>query len=756
MLRTAESRRTALALALLLAVAAALRFWNLGLADLTEDEELSTGLPLLSYGELFYDIAGRPPLAFLLQKIVTDISGSASAFWLRLASLLEGLAALPLLFFFVRTQFGARPASIATLLLATSHFHVVFSRDARYYPLLMLVCLAVLAAYWSVLARQRWRALPLLAVAVLAVPLTHYAGYLFLAALALAAVPLLLSPPWIALYRKYPRRALGGMAGAAALAAIAAFLLRGYLATVTKHLAWPELSAPLPPLFDVTPEFLGNRFSEVMGIPAPFHWAVAVLCLLGLARSARVHWAWPAVSLAILIVPFLLYWLFPPDHPWHPKYFIFQLPVLWLCAALGIDTLALLFGRIHVRAATIVSVALVLALALPNLQAIRHAFAHPDLAQRSLGADLAAWSTPEDRFFVTWEGQPRILRHDFPPIEWPTHQQLIRPQQPFPWNADGAPYWYLLPGKLDVAPGIMREILSARFSRVAHDEVFLARSPSVQALVFGSNAPGSPDAQTALHLAPGAEHRMRVLLPREGRRAVLADIAPLSDVCATLRVRIGDVFEGMTDCVSDTGGALELAGYADCTRGLTELVLTNDSAGPITVRSLHIVPALESDSGNGLNLPAWDFLELSGGDNLSSIWVEERGEGLMLRDFRHGQAATFVLYSDHEGTAVLEIAALNDAPFANRYQVVMPGTALEYKILEFDREDGSVSRLQTPTFSLQRGLYTVSVGYIGVPEEDRNRATRDGRARTEETLQNSGLLELVLRPGARTPTQSGR
>jgi hypothetical protein len=393
-----------------------------------------------------------------------------------------------------------------------------------------------------------------------------------------------------------------------------------------------------------------------------------------------------------------------------------------------------------------VSVALVLAIALPNLLAIRYEFARPDLAQRNLGADLTAWSGPEDRYFVTWEGQPRILRHHFPPIEWPTHQQLIAPQQPFPWNAEGAPYWYLLPGKLDVAPGIMREILSARFSRVAHDEVFLARSPGVQALVFGSNAPGIPDAQAALQLGPGAEHRMRVLIPRHGRRAVLADIAPLSDACAMLRVRLGDVFEGMTVCVSGGAGILELAGYADCTRGMTELVLTNDSAGPIVVRSLHIVPALESDAGNGVTLPAWDFLELSGGDNLSSIWVEDRDEGLMLRDFRHGQAATFVVYSDYEGPAVLETAALNDAPFANRYQVVMPGTELEYKILEFDREDGVVSRLRTPGFTLQRGLYTVSVGYIGVPDEDRKRATRNGRARTEETLQNSGLLELVLRP----------
>jgi hypothetical protein len=59
-------RRAPLVLLLLLLLAGfGLRAWQLGAADLSEDEELSTSLPLLGYGELFTSIAGRPPLAFL-------------------------------------------------------------------------------------------------------------------------------------------------------------------------------------------------------------------------------------------------------------------------------------------------------------------------------------------------------------------------------------------------------------------------------------------------------------------------------------------------------------------------------------------------------------------------------------------------------------------------------------------------------------------------------------------------------------------
>lgn len=741
-LRTAESRRAAAAVLLLLALAAALRFFQLGVADLTEDEELSTGLPLLSYAELFYDIAGRPPLAFLAQKAVTDLSGSASAWWLRLVSVLEGLAALPLLFYLVRRQFGFGPACIAGLLLATSEFHVLYSRDARYYPLLMLVCLAALACYWAVFAEQRWRWIPALALSIAAVPLTHYAGYLFLASLVLASVPLLCTPRWLVLLRQYPHRIAGIAAGGLVAALLLGFLMRGYLIAVTRHLSWPDLTAPLPPLFDVTPEFLSNRFAEVIGVPSPWHWVVAALCLLGLLRAAYADWRWLPVSLSIVVVPFLLYYLFPPEHPWNPKYFIFQLPVFWASAALGIDLMARAIMRLGQPAYYLAAAILALGLVVPNLAGLMHDFEYPDTAQHELGRDLTAWTTSQDQYFVTWEGQPRILRHDFPPIEWPTHQQLIRQNQPFPWSLEPSPRWYLLPGKLDVNADTVREILSAKFSRIAYDEVFLARSPNIQSVSFGENAFGSPDVAGPLQLPPGGEYRFTALIPREGSRAVLADF---SGDCVSLSVTVWGSTALQTDCVAAAGGVLEKLGEVPLKRGPVEIQLQNTGPAPLALNRLHLVPVFAGDGP--LSLPAWDFLAFDGGDNLSSVWVQQRDDGLMLRDFRHGQSATYVFYSEYEGPITLEAAALNDPPFINRYQVVMPGTKLDYAILEFAREDGTVSRERTKPFALGRGLYSVSIGYLGVPSEDMKRATRNGRARTEETLQNSGLKELVLLPG---------
>jgi hypothetical protein len=191
--------------------------------------------------------------------------------------------------------------------------------------------------------------------------------------------------------------------------------------------------------------------------------------------------------------------------------------------------------------------------------------------------------------------------------------------------------------------------------------------------------------------------------------------------------------------VPPEGGRI-LAGRAQFDRGMVAITIT--ATALVQLSSFGIMQ--EVKEWGTPEIPAWDFLSLTGAEALGSVWPEQARREILLRDMRHGQAVTYRVYNEQARRVQVQVRALNDAPLANRYQVVIPGPKTQYDVLAFDEENGEVSMRETKPFDLPAGMSLIQVGYIGVSEEDYLRETRNGRARTQETLQNPGLASIQV------------
>jgi mannosyltransferase len=128
---TASAKRTALVLALLTLLAAALRFWRLGdwsfwadeIATLRDAQDLSK---VITY-----------PVGYALIGFVVRRLGS-SEFAARLVPAIAGTISVPALYLIGRKLFSERAAVLSAALLAVSSYHIFFSQEARYYTLMML------------------------------------------------------------------------------------------------------------------------------------------------------------------------------------------------------------------------------------------------------------------------------------------------------------------------------------------------------------------------------------------------------------------------------------------------------------------------------------------------------------------------------------------------------------------------------------------------------------------------------------------
>lgn len=206
----AARRKECLALGALVAVGAALRFWNLGLESCWHDESWTWGLIRGTPKDLVLRLSkfdAHPPLYFLLAQAWT-LLGSSDA-WLRALSVLFGLAAIPLLHRLAARMGGPRAGLFAAAALTLSPYHVYYSREARSYALLVLLCVVSLDLLFDlVLApdRKKWAAFAAVSAAIL---LTHYMGCFFLAAEAIAVLILRRERPGI--LREFALAALGAM-----------------------------------------------------------------------------------------------------------------------------------------------------------------------------------------------------------------------------------------------------------------------------------------------------------------------------------------------------------------------------------------------------------------------------------------------------------------------------------------------------------------------------------------------------------------
>lgn len=188
-------------LAAIAAAGALLRLWGLGRESFWHDESWTWALLQGGPVDVLVRLAkedAHPPLYFLLMWPLGALGASEA--WLRLPSALAGIAAIPLLFRVVRRLGGDRAGLAAALFLALSPFAVKYSREARSYAVLFLLCLAALDLLLTLRERPGSKAWVPLGLVAGAIPLVHYLGALYLVGLAVA-VPVWGAPPWKPLLR---------------------------------------------------------------------------------------------------------------------------------------------------------------------------------------------------------------------------------------------------------------------------------------------------------------------------------------------------------------------------------------------------------------------------------------------------------------------------------------------------------------------------------------------------------------------------
>ena len=714
-------------------VALALRLYGIGAADLSEDEELANGLPHISFKGLFTDIEDRPPLSFVPQKLTMLVSGRNGPFEIRLASVIEGALGVALVYLFVNRLQG--PALMAGILMCLSYFHIVWSRDGRYYPMLALMSVAFVWCYWELLRyRNLWIA-PLLVLVACALPATHHAGSLVLASGAVAAPVLVLrreSREWI---KARQRTALGILAAACVCAVVGGVLVSGFIRNAAGQVFRGEETPTLPAFFDVTPGFLLNRLADVTEVPRPYTFLILLLLCAGLVYTLRRLPEFGALALSTLIIPFALIWLFRPKHWWHPKYFIFMVPIIHIAIAFGIAWVSKL-GKSRALRTAICCIA-VGAIAAPNLASTLTLLRHPQTGYQEMGALLSEWLGPDDALACTWQETWRVVRN------------YCRPRLPA-WNAgllDSAPTdeaflagvpntWYLAAGKTDdTSHNVSALAYSGKLSRLAFYNAFLAFGPNTQRIAFGENYPGAPIAAGTLTIPPGGEARVDVLFPRAGRRAVFVGC---EGGCG---LSIGIADESLLALTNAGGG---YAGDLDVPFGRSSLVLRNASdSATAALEYIEVVPILNEGV---LEIPAWDFHALEGDHLLNTVWIDRDAHRTLVRDLRGGHTLYYRFFCAREMRATVKVSALNDAPRANQYTVILPGAMAEPACLSFSREDSSVTTAGTPPMALRRGVYTLAVQYAGLPTEELQALTRGFTIMTQERMQTAGIERVAIAP----------
>lgn len=153
-----SNRDTGLAillLALVIALAAGLRFYQLGSQSLWADEGNSAALASRAFAQIARDAANdiHPPLYYWLLHVWTALFG-ASETALRAFSAMCGVLVVAVTFEIGRRTFGLWTGLIAAFIAAISPFQIYYSQEARMYALLALeAALSVLLA-WIVMTRE--------------------------------------------------------------------------------------------------------------------------------------------------------------------------------------------------------------------------------------------------------------------------------------------------------------------------------------------------------------------------------------------------------------------------------------------------------------------------------------------------------------------------------------------------------------------------------------------------------------------------
>jgi len=352
-----ERRLTLFALLLITLLGAGLRFYNLGAKSLVPDEIHTVTLSARGLPYIWQNSRGVPVL-FLITHLVLLLSDSE--FILRMPSALEGVLGIVVLYKVGETIYGRKEGLIAAFLLALSAYHLRYSQDLRFYPLLVLLSLLTLLFLWKALEEGKRKVLLGFVLATAANLYNHVFAWLVLASEVIFAACTLLpkylfSPNSRALpLSTRVRGALRPFLGLVALLALVAvlylpaishfivgffrqeFVLKKFVSSETEMspslaLTWQTLSV----------SFFAHRifgpFGAGTGLPLTLYGGAF---LLGLARSHRkqVVLALLWIGLPFVTLPIIGIRLF------HPRYVLYILPIYLIVISRGLRVLSEIFA----------------------------------------------------------------------------------------------------------------------------------------------------------------------------------------------------------------------------------------------------------------------------------------------------------------------------------------------------------------------------------------------------------------------------
>ena len=306
-----------LLLSLLTSAALALRLLRLAHFEVWVDEAATWWYAILaSSGRLGEQMAlePTPPLYYLFLGLWMKLFGEGDLA-MRLPSAFFGALTVPAVYLLARTWFGARAGFFSAVLIAIHPLHVFYSREARVYPLLLLLTVLLwwrLAKALASNARKPW--IPVGGLLVL-VCYCHFYGLFVLVAVGLAVV-LLASP--------------GARWRGIVACALAGGLFLPYLLLTLPHLEQSGAAWSIEAMFRASPEeaslarvieqqWIGAEYSiylrqlAIPPTPLEIRWlslAVQVLLLGAVLLRAREPAGWRPVSALLLAwwIPFLLPW----------------------------------------------------------------------------------------------------------------------------------------------------------------------------------------------------------------------------------------------------------------------------------------------------------------------------------------------------------------------------------------------------------------------------------------------------------------
>ena len=174
-------------------------------------------------------------------------------------------------------------------------------------------------------------------------------------------------------------------------------------------------------------------------------------------------------------------------------------------------------------------------------------------------------------------------------------------------------------------------------------------------------------------------------------------------------------------------------GQAHVPFGRATITLANPAADHVAVTAVRIVPRLDSEA---LEIPAWDFYELSEGVNWQSMFSQATREGVLLRGMRGWVEARYYFYSDADCDVTIALSALNDAPGPNEYDVGVANEPNKRELLTFDSENNELSTRESGAQHVAKGLNLLRVRYRGGRNEP--------EVKTAATMRVNGISKVEL------------